>query len=60
MQDHDVWRAARAVTLTQMGELSAARQALEGAPVAPGSHFLLLHIAQRVVEGRCSCRVDSN
>ena len=38
-QDHDddAWRAARAMTLTQMGELSAARQALEGAPVAPGT-----------------------
>ena len=30
-------RAARAMTLTQMGELSAARQALEGAPVAIGT-----------------------
>ena len=38
-QDHDedARRAARAMTLTQMGELSAARQALEGAPVAPGT-----------------------
>ena len=38
-QDHDddARRAARAMTLTQMGELSVARQALEGAPVAPGT-----------------------
>ena len=30
-------RAARAVRLVQMGELSAGRQALEGAEVAPGT-----------------------
>ena len=38
-QDHDddARRAARAISLTQMGKLSAARQALEGAPVALGT-----------------------
>ena len=30
-------RASRALSLVQMGELSAARQALDGAPVAPGT-----------------------
>ena len=35
--DDDGKRAARALSLMQMGELSAARQALEGAPVAPGN-----------------------
>ena len=34
-------RAARAVRLVQMGELSAGRQALEGAEVAPGSRRTL-------------------
>ena len=34
-------RAARAVSLVHMGELSATRQALEGAPVAPGTHATL-------------------
>ena len=29
-------RANRALSLVQMGELSAARQALDGAPIAPG------------------------
>ena len=33
--DDEARRAARAMSLTQMGELSAARQALEGAAVAP-------------------------
>ena len=35
--DDDARTSARAMSLTQMGELSAARQALEGAPVAPGT-----------------------
>ena len=35
--DDDGKRAARALSLVQMGELFAARQALEGAPVAPGN-----------------------
>ena len=34
-------RAARAEALTQMGELSAARLALEGAAVAPGTRATL-------------------
>ena len=34
----DEARAVRALSLVHMGELSAARQALEGAPVAPGTH----------------------
>ena len=33
--DEDAQRAAKAMSLTQLGELSATRQALEGAPVAP-------------------------
>ena len=41
-QHDDEWkRAARALSLVQMGELSAARQALEGAPVAPGNMAIL-------------------
>ena len=35
--DDDGKRAARALSLVYMGELSAARQALESAPVAPGT-----------------------
>ena len=35
--DDDGKRAARALYFVQMGELSAARQALEGARVAPGT-----------------------
>ena len=35
-------RAERAHNLIQMGELSAARQALDGDPVAPGNHATLL------------------
>ena len=35
--DDEARRAARAMSLTQMGELSAARQALEGAAVVPGT-----------------------
>ena len=35
--DDEARRAARAMSLTQMGEWSAARQALEGAAVAPGT-----------------------
>ena len=34
-------RVAGAVSLVHMGELSAARQVLEGAPVAPGIHATL-------------------
>ena len=34
-------RAGRALSLVQMGELSAGRQALEGAPVAPGNRETL-------------------
>ena len=34
-------RAIRALQLVQMGELSSARQALEGAEIAPGSHAAL-------------------
>ena len=30
-------RAARVLSLVQMGELSSARQALEAAPLAPGN-----------------------
>ena len=37
----DEARAARALSLVHMGELSAARQALEGAPLAPGTHATL-------------------
>ena len=37
----DEARAARALLLVHMGELSAARQALEGAPMAPGTHATL-------------------
>ena len=37
----DEARAARALSLVHMGELSAARQALEGAPMAPGTHATL-------------------
>ena len=35
--DEEAVRAARALSLVQMGELSAARQALEGASLAPGN-----------------------
>ena len=35
--DDDGRRVSRALSLVRMGELSAARQALEGAPVAPGT-----------------------
>ena len=37
----DKARAARALSLVHMGELSAARQALEGGPMAPGTHATL-------------------
>ena len=36
-QAEDAVRASRALSLVQMGELSSARQALEGAPLAPGN-----------------------
>ena len=36
-QPDEVQRASRAMSLVQVGELSAARQALEGAALAPGS-----------------------
>ena len=36
-QDEEAARAARALSLVQMGELSAGRQALEGASLAPGN-----------------------
>ena len=36
-QAEDAARASRALSLVQMGELSSARQALEGAPLAPGN-----------------------
>ena len=35
--DDDGRRVSRALSLVRVGELSAARQALEGAPVAPGT-----------------------
>ena len=35
--DDDAKRATRALSLVQVGELSAARQALEGASMAPGT-----------------------
>ena len=35
--DEEKRRALRALALTQMGEMSSARQALEGAAVAPGT-----------------------
>ena len=36
-QPDEVQRASRAMSLVQVGELCAARQALEGAALAPGS-----------------------
>ena len=39
--DSIVHRVARAKTLTHLGELSAARNALEGAPCAPGDNITL-------------------
>ena len=36
-QAEDAVRAARALSLVQMGELSSVRQALEGVPLAPGN-----------------------
>ena len=44
-REEDEARAARALSLVHMGELSAARQALEGAPVAPGTHATLRALA---------------
>ena len=39
--DYDVKRATRALSLVQVGELSAARQVLEGASMAPGTIAIL-------------------
>ena len=39
-QDEEARRAARALSLVQMGELSAGRQALEGACLAPGNRHI--------------------
>ena len=40
-RDPDESRAARALQLVQLGELSSARQALEGAELAPGNESTL-------------------
>ena len=53
-QPDEVQRASHAMSLVQVGELSAARQALEGAALAPGSLATLrvLTDPERVHDGR--------
>ena len=43
-RDPDESRAARALQLVQLGELSSARQALEGAELAPGNEWTLREV----------------
>ena len=51
--DEEAIRATRALSLEQMGELSAAQQALEGASLAPGNLATLGMLTDRLEDHQC-------